>query len=374
MSAAELPRRRLRSAVVGLGFIGPFHVDAVQRGGYAEVAVLVGRDEARTANAASSLGVERATTNLDGVLSDASIDVVHICTPNSTHVELANAVLDAGKNLVLEKPIATELGAARALAARADRLGRHAAVALTYRGYPMVRQARARIAGGALGDLRLVHGSYLQDWLASETASNWRVDRAVGGPSRAVGDIGSHWLDLAEYLSGQRIDAVVAELPTFITARNGIPIETEDAATILVRFANGARGSCVVSQISRGHKNSILIELVGSDRSLRWDHEDAERLWLAGADGVSILERVESPADSFDSVGVPSPPAGHPDGWPAALRDLLRPFYAAIAAGDPPLPAGAPGPYPTLTDGARSIALVEAALTSAREGRWVAVP
>ncbi len=343
MSAAELPRRRLRSAVVGLGFIGPFHVDAVQRGGYGEVAVLVGRDEARTLTAARSLGVERATTNLDGVLSDDSIDVVHVCTPNSTHVELADAVLDAGKHLVLEKPIATELGAARALAAKADRLGRHAAVALTYRGYPMVRQARARIAGGALGDVRLVYGSYLQDWLASETESNWRVDRAIGGPSRAVGDIGSHWLDLAEYLSGQRIEAVVAELPTFITARNGIPIETEDAATLLVRFANGARGSCVVSQISRGHKNSVLIELVGSERSLRWDHEDAERLWLAGADGVSILERVESPANSFGSVGVPSPPAGHPDGWPAALRDLLRPFYAAIAAGDPPPPAGAPG-------------------------------
>ena len=234
----------------------------------------------------------------------------------------------------------------------------------------MVVQARARVARGELGGLRLVQGAYLQDWLADDTATNWRVDRALSGPSRAVGDIGTHWLDLAEFVSGERVEAVIADMPTFITERNGRQVDTEDAATLLVRFRNGARGSCLVSQISRGHKNSLWLELTGSESSLRWEQEAAERLWIGQRDSSSTVEREQDPAQL---VGAPSPPAGHSEGWPAALRDLLRPFYAAIAAGLPPAVPGVEAAYPTLFDGARSIALVEAVMTSAREERWTEV-
>jgi predicted dehydrogenase len=365
-----LPPRRLRAAVVGLGFIGPFHVDAVRRGGYGDVVALVGTDQARTEARARGLGIEQATTDLGAVLADERIDIVHVCTPNSSHVPIAQAVLDAGKDLVLEKPVATDLGSARALARQAAQQGRHAMVALTYRGYPMVAQAKARVARGELGALRLVQGAYLQDWLADENAMNWRVEQALSGPSRAVGDIGTHWLDLVEFVSGERVEAVIADMPTFITERNGRPVDTEDAATLLVRFGSGARGSCLVSQISRGHKNSLWVELTGSAETLRWEQEAAERLWFGRSDSISVVEREQDPSQL---VGSPSPPAGHSEGWPAALRDLLRPFYAAIAAGQPPPAPGGASSYPTLFDGARSIALLEAVIASARDQRWTSV-
>ena len=209
----------LRSAVIGTGFVGPFHVDAVRRGGYADVVALAGTDEARTAERARGLGIPLATTDVARLLRDPAIDVVHVCTPNRTHVELATAALEAGKHVVVEKPVALHAAEATELARLAQRAGRHAMVAFTYRGYPMVRRARALVAAGQLGDLRLAHGEYIQDWLADPADYNWRVDPEVGGESRAVADIGSHWFDTTEFISGRRIEAVLADLATFIPRR-----------------------------------------------------------------------------------------------------------------------------------------------------------
>jgi predicted dehydrogenase len=382
-------QRRLRAAVVGTGFVGPFHVDAVRRGGYADVVAIVGSDRGRTAARAAALGVERWSVDVREVLSDPTVDVVHVCTPNRTHVEIATAALEAGKHVVVEKPVALELGEARALAGLARRLGRHAAVAYTYRGYPMVRRARRLVADGHLGDLRLVHGAYIQDWLAEPTDYNWRVEPELSGASRAVADIGSHWFDTAEFITGLRAEAVLADLATFIPQRRrpttatvafGAPsgpsepvdIRTEDAAAILVRFGGGARGACVVSQISPGRKNAFSLEIAGANRSLDWAQEDPEHLWLRDRAEARLLTRglEDSPVEA--TRGVPSLPAGHPEGWAEAFRDLLRPFYAAIASGEPPPPSGS-APYPTLEDGARGIAFVEAVLESARSERWTPI-
>ncbi len=384
--------RRLRTAVVGTGFVGPFHVDAVRRGGFADVAVVVGSDQERTARSATALGVERWSTSLRDVLADPSIDVVHVCTPNRTHVELASLALEAGKHVVVEKPAALDAASARDLAALAARLGRHAAVAYTYRGYPMVRRARALVANGELGELRLLHGAYLQDWLAEPSDYNWRVDPEVSGVSRAIADIGSHWFDTAEFISGLRVDAVLADLATFIPVRRRpqaagvavafgagsgptepVEVHSEDAATVLVRFAGGARGAFVVSQVSPGRKNAFTLELAGSRRSLDWAQEDPERLWLRDRGEARLLTRgLPDAIPAGDGRGVPSLPAGHPEGWAEALRDVLRPFYAAVASGEPPALARS-APYPTLDDGARGLALVEAVLASARDGRWTAI-
>ena len=377
--------RPVRAAVVGMGFVGPFHVDAIRRGGFGEVVAIAGSDQARTRARASQLGVARATADLRTILEDPSIDVVHVCTPNHTHVEIATAVLEAGKHLVLEKPVSLDARSARDLADLARSRGRHAAVALTYRGYPMVRRARALVAAGDVGELRLIHGSYIQDWLAEASDYNWRLEPAVGGASRAVADIGTHWFDTAEYISGLRVEAVLADLATFLPQRtrpltagiafgaNGGPgeeveVRSEDAATILVRFAGGARGATVISQVSPGRKNAFSLELAGSKASLGWDQEDAEHLWLRGREDARQLTR--RPEDgAAPGPGTPSLPAGHPEGWAEALRDLLRPFYAAVASGNPPGP-DVPD-YPTLEDGARGVAFVEAVLESSRLGRWV---
>ena len=376
---------RLRTAIVGAGFIGPHHVDAVRRGGYADVVVLVDRDPQRGPLTARSLGVERAVTDIEAVLGDPSIDVVHICTPNHTHVALARAAMEAGKHVVVEKPVATDRAGAVALLEVAQRTRRHAAVALTYRGYPMIRRARELVRGGGLGPLRLVHGTYLQDWLADANDYNWRLDSVAGGASRAFADIGTHWFDTVEFVAGARVSAVMADLATLVPVRyrplrstaafstgsgatEAVQVDTEDAATVLLRFEDGARGAVIVSQVSPGHKNDLTVHLSGSERSLGWAQERPERLWLGARDDATVLTRAPS-ADGWP-VGVPALPSGHPEGWADALRDLLRPFYAAIAAGDPP-PDDADAPYPTLTDGARGVALIEAVVESSRGGRWV---
>lgn len=377
--------RRLRSAVVGAGFIGPHHIDAVRRGGYAEVTVLVDRDPARGPATASALGVERAVTDVAEVLADQTIDVVHICTPNHTHVGLARAAMEAGKHVVVEKPIALDRAGAAELLEVAARTGCHAAVALTYRGYPMVQHARELVAAGRIGRLRLVHGGYLQDWLADENDYNWRLDSAAGGVSRAFADIGTHWFDTVEFIAGARVVAVMADLSTLVPVRHRpmragaafsvgsggtepVQIDTEDAATILVRFEDGAHGTVIVSQVSPGHKNDLTIHLAGSERSIGWAQESPEKLHLDARDESATLSR--APAADGWPFGVPALPAGHPEGWGEALRDVLRPFYAAIASGEPPRD-GVDAPYPTLADGARGIALIEAVVTSSRTERWV---
>lgn len=379
----------LRVAVIGTGFVGPFHVDAVRRGGYGDVVAIVGSDEQRTRVRAEALGVATGTSDIRSILEDDSIDVVHVCTPNRTHVELATRVLESGKHLVLEKPAALDSAAARGLADLARRTGLHALVALTYRGYPMVQRARALVREGDVGDIRLIHGGYIQDWLSDATDYNWRLDPAIGGASRAVADIGTHWFDTAEYVSGLRVEAVFADLATFLGRRSRpltanaafavadgpveqVDVHSEDAATILVRFEGGARGAAVISQVSPGRKNAFTLEIAGSSATLDWDQEDAERLWVRNRDEARLLSR--RPEDGPPpGPGIPSLPAGHPEGWAEALRDLLRPFYAAIAAGTTPAESRDRAAYPTLDDGARGVAFVEAVLQSAREERWISI-
>jgi predicted dehydrogenase len=378
--------RLVRAAVVGTGFVGPFHIDAIRRGGYGEVVAVVGSDAARTRARAAALGVSRGTTDLREVLDDPSIQVVHVCTPNRTHVEIATAALEAGKHLVLEKPVALDSSSARGLADLARRQRLHAGVALTYRGYPMVRRARALVEAGETGPLRLVHGGYIQDWLAEASDYNWRLEPELGGASRAVADIGTHWFDTAEFISGLRVEEVFADLATFIPRRSRplagsvafgtsagpveeVAVHSEDAATILVRFAGGARGAAVISQVSPGRKNAFSLEVAGSQATLDWDQEDAERLWIRTRGEARQLTR--RPEDGPPpGPGIPSLPAGHPEGWAEAFRDLFRPLYAAVLAGEPPAADGG-SPYPTLDDGARGVAFVEAVLASARDGRWV---
>lgn len=380
---------RLRSAVIGTGFIGPQHVDAVRRGGYGEVVALVDLDLERTKAVARALGIPTATTDIDEVLRDPDIDVVHVCTPNRTHVEIATSVLEAGKHLVVEKPVATDRAGAAKLLSLAERSGKHAAVSLTYRGYPMVRQAHQIVQDGRLGSLRLAYGGYTQDWLADANDYNWRLETSAAGPSRAFADIGTHWFDTVEYMTGVRAESVLADLATFVPVRHRpkratatfasseveteeVVIDTEDGATILVRFVGGGRGSLVVSQVSPGHKNGLTVEIAGSKRSLSWEQEDPERLWLRSRDESTLLRR-EPMSGAAGNGATPGLPAGHPEGWGEALRDLLRPFYAAIASGDPiPVP-GDNGPYPSLADGARGVALIDAVIESSRTESWTRI-
>jgi predicted dehydrogenase len=374
--------RPVRAAVIGAGFIGPQHVDAIRRTGYAEVVTLVDVTPERSRTASACLGIESDLVSPEQVFAHPDVDVIHVCTPNATHVDFATRALEAGKHVVVEKPLSDRASEASALAALARDRGRHGMVTFTYRGYPMVRRARAMIAAGELGAPRLAHGSYLQDWLSEPTDYNWRLEAAHAGRSRAVADIGMHWFDTTEFVSGLAVEAVLADLATIIPERvrpiaatatfggaagdgDRVAITTEDVAMLLVRFQGGARGTVTVSQVSPGHKNDLEIEVAGSTASLRWRQESPERLWV----GTRADSRTLVRGPGTQEAGVPDLPPGHPEGWGEALRDLFRPFYRAVSLGVPPqdLPTDT---YPTLDAGRRAVAFVEAVLASHASGRW----
>jgi predicted dehydrogenase len=374
-------RAPLRTAVIGAGFVGPHHVDAVRRGGLADVVAIAGTSLERARLRARQLGVAEARTVAD-VLADPAIDVVHVCTPNASHAELAAAALEAGKHVMVEKPLALTVADADRLSHLAGERGLHGGVTFTYRGYPMVRAARQLVTDGRLGRVRMAHGAYLQDWLLEATDYNWRVDPAAGGPSRAVADIGSHWFDTVEFVSRVSVRQVFADLHTFLPTRvrpiaqgetfaqghgrgEEVRVESEDGATLLLRMDDGAVGSLVLSQVAPGHANDFSFELAGERAALAWRQEDPE--WLRiGERGGGVTATQRTPADPA-THGVPSLPAGHPEGWGDALRDLMSTYYSAIAHDAGEAPAG----YPTFADGARAVRFVAAVLESASTERWV---
>jgi predicted dehydrogenase len=363
----------IRAAVVGTGFIGVVHVEALARLGV-EVTGVVGSSPER---AAEKPGLPDPYPSFDAMLQDDRVDVVHLTTPNHLHYEQVRAVLAAGKHVVCEKPLAMDATETAELLRLAEESGLVHAVNFNIRFYPQCQEARARIQGGEIGDVRLISGGYLQDWLLFDTDWNWRLDPALGGSLRAVGDIGSHWLDLVTFVSGRHVEAVMADLGTFVPVRRqpigpvetftgatsaetvDVAMDTEDAAGILLRFEGGARGVLTVSQVSAGRKNRLSWEIDGSESALAWVSEAPEELWIGHRDRPSELmlrERGDYPP-------------GHPEGFPDTFKALYRAVYRAVAAGGPPPDPG----YPTFADGHEEAMIGEAIARSHAEQRWVTV-
>lgn len=374
---------QLRAALIGLGFIGHVHLDALRRLGVAVTGVL-GSTPERAAAAAGAVGISKVYRDLDELAADPEVDVVHITSPNHLHAPQTLALLRAGKHVICEKPLATTTGEAAEMAAAAAAAGRVAAVCFHSRFYPVSAHARAMIAGGELGTTRLVTGHYLQDWLALETDWNWRLDPVLGGPTRAVGDIGSHWIDLVEHVTGERIEEVLAEFATFLPLRKqpaeevrtfaaatgatrDVSISTEDAALVLLRFASGARGQFAVSQVSPGRNNQLRYEIAGSMCSIGWESEHPEDLWV-GRRGAPNQVLLRDP-----SIMKPGAtgwlPGGHAEGLSDAFTAMFREVYTDVLAGAP----SARPRYATFDDGLRGLAVEEAILSSARTGTWTKV-
>lgn len=374
--------RRLRAAVAGTGFIGTLHARSARLAGARLVGVAASTPE-RSRAMAETLDAERGFESAERLVVDDEVDVVHICTPNHLHVPLAEAAIEAGKHVVCEKPLAASAAEARRLVELADRAGVVAAVPFVYRYYPTVREARERVAAGATGPIRLIHGSYLQDWLLSDGDHNWRVDDQLGGPSRAFADIGSHWCDLAWFVSAHRIRRVSARLMTALAerSRNGggatfarggddgerMAVKTEDAAIVQFETDAGALGSLVVSQVSAGHKNSLRIEFDGAEETLAFDQEKPETLWCGRREAITLRQRdpneMTPPAARLAVV-----PGGHPQGYSECFDAFVGDVYDAIASGSPP------EGMPDFRAGWTASRIVDAVLESARETRWVEIP
>lgn len=360
---------RPRSGIVGTGFMGVVHARAVRAAG-GVVAAVAGSTPAKGRQAADALGAERSAQSAMEIVTAADIDIVHICTPNYLHAEVAAAAVAAGKHVICEKPLTTATADSRELAGAAARAGVLTAVPFAYRYYGPVREARAQVAAGRLGRLRLVHGQYLQDWLASPEDTNWRVDPALGGASRAFADIGVHWCDLVEFVTGQRIASLTARLGSAEPLRRTpsgevAPGGNEDIAAILLTMDSGALGTLTVSQVSLGRANKLAFSLDGSDRALAFDQESAELLWVGRRDGIEILPRgsaATSPAaQRYDAV-----PGGHPQGYQDCFTALMRDVYSRLEGADV-------DGLPDFQDGLRAALLTDAVLESHQSGSWVEV-
>ena len=374
-------RPQLRVAIAGTGFIGVVHARSARLQGARLVGVSASTKESAE-RAAERLGAERAFASSEELVEAPGVDVVHICTPNHLHLPLARAALAAGKHVICEKPLALDVSGAAELRDAADRGGGIAAVPFVYRYYPTVREARERVRTGAAGPIRLVHGGYLQDWLLRRDDDNWRVDEEHGGPSRAFADIGSHWCDLAEFVSGHRIVSVFARMLTALpervrsTARAAFqssggdgrarPVTTEDAVVVGFETDGGAIGSTVISQISPGRKNRLYLELGGAEEGLAFEQEEPESLWVGRRESVTIVKR--DPAFLSPSAArLATLPAGHPQGYADCFDAFVADVYAAVGGEE-----RADG-LPTFADGLRAAVVTDAVLRSAREKRWVEV-
>jgi predicted dehydrogenase len=369
----------LRSAVVGAGFVGGIHARSARLAGARLVAV-AGSSPESGRRAAGELGAERSFASGEELVEAEGIDVVHICTPNHLHEPLALKALAAGKHVVCEKPLALDGAGAARIAEAAAAEGRVVAVPFVYRFHPMIREARARVAAGELGRLRLLHGSYQQDWLLTPDDVNWRVDAALGGPSRAFADIGSHWCDLVEFVSGSRIARLLAHTAIVVPERSVAstvtfsaptaggerrPVDTEDLAMVLFETDGGAPGSMFVSQVSAGRKNRLWFELDGEEAAVVFDQEQPETLWVGRRDRAETLQR-DAAYLSPDAARLTTLPAGHAQGYQDCFDLFVADTYAAIAG-------EAPDGLPLVGDGARAARITDAVLASARDRTWIEV-
>ena len=374
------------AAVIGTGFIGTVHIGALRRLGV-PIAGVLGSSAERGAERAKALGIGRAYASLADLLADPVVDVVHVTSPNVAHYQQVKAILAAGKHVICEKPLAMTSAQSAEMVDLARTSGKVAAVCYNTRFYPLNQQARGMVAAGDLGDVRLISGSYHQDWLAKDTDWNWRLEADEGGALRSVGDIGTHWLDLTSFIAGQRIAAVFAELATFFPVRQKPvgkvetfsaatgateprTIATDDAATILLRYASGARGVMSSSQISMGRKNALIWEIAGSAASAAWQSETPDHLWIGHRDAPNqILQR---DASLMNPTGAAAAylPGGHVEGFADTFHALFAQVYRDIADGARSKDAT----YASFEDGHHEMLVCDAVLQSARTGAWVEVP
>lgn len=380
--------KTIRTAIFGTGFMGRVHLEAVRRVEFVEAAAIAGRNEEAARRLGAGFSVPTIASHYRGVLRDPAIDAVHICTPNAQHFSMAKDALRAGKHVICEKPLATSVEEGEELVSIATGEGLRNCVCHNLRYYPMVQQMRRMREAGDLGEVLVVQGTYSQDWLLYDTDWNWRVDAKAGGPSRCMADIGSHWFDMAEHVTGLRVTSLCADLQTFHRTRKqpkhsvetfankllgpedyiDTAVDTEDFGAVIFRMGARARGSVVASQVSAGRKNRLSLEIYGTRSSVAWDQERPDELWAGYRDaGNQIFVKdpslLKPAARSYADL-----PGGHSEGYDDTFKQVFRRFYASI--GEP----GGGSEYPQFVDGLRQLIILNAALQSNWTRAWIDVP
>ena len=376
----------IEAAVIGVGFVGRAHVEALRRLGI-PVRGILGSTPERSREAARLLALERSYNSIEELTKDAGVQVVHICTPNDLHFPLAKTLMDAGKHVMCEKPLAMDSTESAALVELARKRNVVGGVTYNLRYYPLCQEAHALVAQGAIGNPRLIHGSFLQDWLFYPTDWNWRLQPKLGGELRAISDIGTHWLDLTTWITGKHVTEVCADLVTVIPTRKkprgrvetfqqakseateDVAITTDDYGSVLLHLEDDAHGVFTVSQVSAGRKTRLWFEVNGSEGSLAWNSEEPNALWIGRRDRPN-QELVKDPTlMSAATRGYAAYPGGHAEGYPDTFVQLFKDFYGYVGKQD----LTAPRQFPTFETGHEEMLLCDAIQVSDREQRWVRV-
>ena len=378
----------IKTAIFGTGFMGRVHLEAVRRLEFVEVAAIAGRNIEAAWRLGAGFSIPMIAANYRDVLRDPEIDVVHICTPNAQHFPMTKDALQAGKHVICEKPLATTVEQGEELVSLAVGQRVRNCVCHNLRYYPMVQQMRRMCEAGDLGEILIVQGTYFQDWLLYDTDWNWRVDAKASGPSRCMADIGSHWFDMAEHVTGLRVTSLCADLQTFHPTRKRprhsaetfankllspedyveTSVDTEDFGAVIFRMGSRTRGSITASQVSAGRKNRLSIEICGTRSSVAWNQERPDELWVGNRDaGNQIFVKdpslLKPAARTYADL-----PGGHSEGYDDTFKQVFRHFYASI--GEP----GIAAEYPQFVDGLRQLTILKAGLESNRTRGWTDVP
>jgi len=379
--------RQIRTAIFGTGFIGRVHLDAIRRLEGVEVAALADTNVEVARRLGAGFALSEVVADYHEILDDPSIDAVHICTPNAQHFSMAKEALEAGKHVACEKPLATSVEDAQTLVALAAQKGVRNCVCHNLRYYPMVQQLRRMREAGELGEILSVQGAYSQDWLLYDTDWNWRIDSKVGGVSRCMADIGSHWFDMAEHVTGLRVTSLCADLKTFHSTRrepkraietfaNKLlgpedyierPVDTEDYGAVIFHMGERTRGNVVATQTAAGRKNRLSIEVYGTKASVAWDQERPNELWIGRRDTGNQLLLKDPSLLKPEARGYADLPGGHSEGYDDTTKQMFRRYYSAVSD------AGTTPEYPQFSDGLRQLVILKAELESHQKRAWIEV-
>lgn len=384
--------RRIKTAVIGSGFMGGAHIEALQRIGGVDVVAIASDDKAGASELQSKYDIPKYYEDWQEVMKDDEVEVIHNCTPNFLHFKINKAAIEAGKHILSEKPLTLTVNESDQLLELLKKNNVVNAINFNYRFYPLVQNARVEIEKGNLGDIYLVHGNYLQDWLYYDTDYNWRLETELSGTSRAIADVGSHWCDTVQFVTGQKIKRVFANLVTIHKKRKKptkqvatfkgkeesgsteyqeIDINTEDAGSVLIQFENGTYGVFTVSQVSAGRKNHFSFEIDGSKKAISWNQERPNEMWVGYREKANEIV-IKDPALIDESVRkYAGYPGGHPEGYPDGPKNLFANFYQFIREGKNPQ-KDKPD-FPAFADGHIENKIVEAILKSNKEQKWVEV-
>jgi predicted dehydrogenase len=380
--------KRLKTAVFGTGFVGRVHLESIARLGFVDVYAIGEADAEKGRRLAEEFGAESLETDWQKILAHKELDAVHICTPNALHFPMAKAALLAGKHVLCEKPLATSIAEAQELVDLAAKTGLRNCTNHHLRYYPMVQHLRRLREEGELGEILSVGGTYSQDWLLYDTDWNWRIDSKENGPSRCMADIGSHFADMTEHVTGLRITSLCADLQTFHKTRKRpkgpietfagktltpsdyveVPIDTEDYGAVLIRLGDRARGAFTASQVAAGCKNRLSIEIYGSKKAAMWSQERPDELWLGNRNSTNQIIIKDPSLMAAGARSYADLPGGHSEGYGDAMKQNFRRFYHSIT--DP----SQAGEYPQLWDGLRQMTVLQAELESSKTHAWVDVP